>query len=316
MSMKRKMTVLMACLFWMAAAAPVAAQEENKQSNIDWTEDTTEVKTIKDIIEEQQRVTLLNAADRHYSEVWGRRSYMNFGFSMSKLSPNHDYQTGIGSKVPTYKSNWGASFQYGRSYRLHKKPIANALQFNIDYTGVDLFVNHFAEEDGNPLYSSKAIYEPEGGKKDGDKDYHYTPWNMEKYEGSYSMTLGPSLTIAPFNGANERGFHYLKFNFYFHVGYQFSMLFMKFNGDKDANNNSTLFTEQNMFSDVDDAFTANWGHGVTTSFGMNLSWKAIGIGYEHRSAKLKYKSFATSVFSKDKFEFDSSVNRIYVQYRM
>lgn len=314
MSMKRKMTVLMACLFWMAAAAPVAAQEENKQSNIDWTEDTTEVKTIKDIIEEQQRVTLLNAADRHYSEVWGRRSYMNFGFSMSKLSPNGTLGTGVENYKPTtYKSNWGASFQYGRSYRLHKKPIANALQFNIDYTGIDLFVNHFAEEDGNPLYiyNSKEPY-----KRDGDKIYHYTPWSMEKYEGSYSMTLGPSLTIAPFNGANERGFHYLKFNFYFHVGYQFSMLFMKFNGDKDANKNSTLVTEQNMFLDVDDAFTADWGHGVTTSFGMNLSWKAIGIGYEHRSAKLKYKSFATSVFSKDKFEFDSSVNRIYLQYRM
>ena len=314
MSMKRKMTVLMACLFWMAAAAPVAAQEENKQSNIDWTEDTTEVKTIKDIIEEQQRVTLLNAADRHYSEVWGRRSYMNFGFSMSKLSPNGTLETGVENYKPTtYKSNWGASFQYGRSYRLHKKPIANALQFNIDYTGIDLFVNHFAEEDGNPLYiyNSKEPY-----KRDGDKIYHYTPWSMEKYEGSYSMTLGPSLTIAPFNGANERGFHYLKFNFYFHVGYQFSMLFMKFNGDKDANKNSTLSNEQNMFLDVDDAFTADWGHGVTTSFGMNLSWKAIGIGYEHRSAKLKYKSFATSVFSKDKFEFDSSVNRIYVQYRM
>lgn len=311
MSMERKMTVLMACLFWMAAAVPVAAQEENKQSNIDWTEDTTEVKTIKDIIEEQQKVTLLNAADRHYADVWGRRSYMNFGFSMSELSPNEAYLTGVGTKVPNFKSNWGASYQYGRSYRLHKKPIANALLFNIDYTGIDLFVNHYDEEGGNPLYDSKAAYYKQGDSAGG-KEYHYTPWNMEKYEVSYSMTLGPSLTVAPFNGASERGFHYLKFNLYFHVGYQISALFMKFNENKDSNR----LADMTRFDDVNNAFIADWGHGLTTSFGLNLSWKAIGIGYEHRSGKLKYKSFATSVFSDDKFEFKSSVNRIYLQYRM
>ena len=208
--MKRKMTVLMACLFWMAAAAPVAAQEENKQSNIDWTEDTTEVKTIKDIIEEQQRVTLLNAADRHYSEVWGRRSYMNFGFSMSKLSPTHDYQTGIGSKVPTYKSNWGASFQYGRSYRLHKKSAlakadANQL-FMVKYAidgqlSAGVNVDVYIEIGGSQTVSglsipAHAIFE-DGGKtyvwvvEQGDVVKLYAQWKaIPKYTISYDLDGG------------------------------------------------------------------------------------------------------------------------------
>ncbi|MBP5339338.1 MAG: hypothetical protein J6Z14_08590 [Prevotella sp.] len=314
MRMKRKMTVLMACLFCLAAATPVAAQEEeNKQDNIDWTEDTTEVKTIKDIIEEQQKVTLLNAAERHYADVWGRRSYMNVGYSTSELKP--DGVADITGKLPTFKSSWGVMYQYGRNYRLHKKPIANAIQFNIDYTGVDLNVNHYDEEGNGTFYNSSIEYIPKDGKE-ADKFYHYTPWRMEKYEASFCMWLGPSVTFAPFNGASSRGIHYLKFNVYYHFGYQFSALFMKFNDDKDVNKNGSTNVYKNYFEDVDDALTADWAHGMTTSFGVNLSWKAIGIGYEHRSSKLKYKSFATSVFSGDKFEFDSSINRIYLQYRM
>ena len=219
--MKRKFIFIMTCLFSTAVFAQV--ENEDDKVSIDWSEDTTEITTIKDIIKVQQQVTSRNATEQHFADVWGRRGYFNFSYNNTKLTPkDNDYPNGQGGFVNEMKSDWGASIQYGRSYRLHKKPIANVATFNIDYTGIDLNVNHFKAE-GEGKYDSRDRHAGEGDKK---SDSFYTlPWNMEKYEVNYGMSLGPSLTLAPFNLLNGNGLHYIKFNVFYHIGYNVSMIY-------------------------------------------------------------------------------------------
>lgn len=308
--MKRKFLTLAVCLFSMMTFA----QQENEDSrllNIDWKEDSTEITTINDIIKVQQELTSFNATGQHFETVWSYRGYFGISYNNTTLSPKENILTGVGKEiVPDFKSDWGVSIQLGRSYRLHKKPIANVAQFNIDYTGIDLNVNHFsAEGNGKNLYDSSNKYTKEDGNKT--KEYYYTPWNLEKLEANYGMTLGPSLTLAPFTYINNPALHHLKFNLFYHIGYHVSMLYMLNDENADKNTNSDEDHKK-----MADNLKLDFGHGMINSFGINMTYKAIGIGYEHRTGKLTYQSLTTSDFGKEKYDFNSTTNRVYVQIRM
>lgn len=315
--MKRK--IALSAAIFLALNAVAQQNNPTKPADIDWSEDTTEIVTIQDIVNIQQRQTRQNFSESHFLDVWRRRSYINFAYNTAELKPKGDIPTGVPGlnhgKVPDMKSDWGFTLQYGRSYRLHRLPIANIMYFYVDYTGIDLGINHFkAEGDGNDLYDSNQKFEVMNKKGDGESYYHL-PWNFDKYEFNYAMTLGPSLTIAPFNLTNSRGLHFLKLNAYYHLGYHVSLLSMSYDEDSDSNQGSTA-TEKNNREKISDNLKLEWGHGLTQSFGVNLSWKTIGIGYEHRSRTVKYKPMNTTDFGKDKYEFDISDSRLYLQLRM
>ena len=272
--MRKRLIILMTSLFAISAYGQI---EDEKNVEIDWTEDSTEVTSIQDIVKQQQIVSLNNSAERHFADVWGRRSYIN----------------------------------YGRSYRLHKQPISNFLQFCIDFTGIDLNANHFKSVGEKPLYDSRQRV------VNGVNDYHYyTPWNLEKYEFNYGMSLGPSITIAPFTSVSQKNMHYLKLQFYYHIGYHVSFLYMP--NDKDADMNDAVQTDidYKYKQEMGDNFKMDWGHGLINSFGLNISWKFIGVGYEYRTAKVKYKATNTGQFGDDKYEFSNSTSRIYLQLRL
>ena len=267
--MRKRLFFLMASLFTISAYAQI---EDERIADIDWTEDSTEVITIQDIVQQQQIVSVNNSAERHFSDVWGRRSYINFAFNTVTLSPQVTVPTGINNgTVKDMSSDWGASFQYGRSYRLHKLPISNILQFCIDFTGIDLNVNHFKSVGEGKLYDSRQRI------NEGNSFYYYTPWNLEKYEFNYGMSIGPSLTIAPFTSVSQKELHYLKFQLYYHIGYHVSFLYMP--NDKDADmNDATQYDEEYKYKqEMADNFKMDWGHGLINSFGINMSWKFIGI---------------------------------------
>ena len=147
--------------------------------------------------------------------------------------------------------------------------------------------------------------------------YYYTPWNLEKYELNYGMALGPSLTMAPFTMLNAKGLHYVKLNVYYHIGYHASMLMMLKNDladknreDADADNYKSTDHEKANTLKLD------WGHGLISSFGFNVTWKFIGIGYEHRSGSVRYQSVATSDYGSERYKFKTSTSRVYLQFRM
>lgn len=328
----------------LAQAALKADGEAEPALTIEQAEDTTKIRTIDDVVNDKVRQARISGDTEHWDDVWSRRSYFNLGYNMSTLAPTDNYRTGIGNEmVNDFKSDYGFSLQYGRSFRLHKKPIANILQFCIDYTGIDLNFSHYAsgaKADGANLnlYNSNAHNMDAKSNEKKSTIPFYIPWNLEKFEGSYGMMLGPSLTVAPFTYLSNRGLHYLKLNVYFHIGYQASILYMKDKEMGDVNyeqyltidqylqehswDRSSLSDTQNQIyndhSNIQDVLKLNWGHGMLTTFGLSLTWKSIGIGYEHRVAHNKYKSFSTGddEFGSASYNFKTTTDRVFITFRM
>ena len=306
--MKKKLTLSIVCL----AALNVFGQNVQDQEifkNVDWKEDTTEITTVNDIVKMQQDVTNKNYRSSHYRDVWSRKSYLNLSYNSTTLTPDGTIYTGVGTGVvPEFKSNWGFSLQAGRSYALHKTPIANVLQFNIDYTYLDLNVNHFTHEgDGKNLYDSSSRLAD---------DKYYTPWNLEKYELNYGMAIGPSISIAPFTSLNAKDLHHVKLNLFYHIGYHVSLLHMVSDEDADVNKATEVGQAKTDHDLMKENLKLDLGHGLISSFGFSVTWKWIGIGYEYRSASLKYKSLSTKDFSNDSYKYKASSSRVFIQFRM
>lgn len=306
--MKRKQLTIAAVLFPLMAFSQVP---EGTSSLFNEQEiDTTEFVSIEDIIKEKEEITSHTNLINHYNSVWARRKFFNISYNMSTLSPKENINTGTGvlnDYVQDFKSSVGVSLQQGKSYRLHKKPILNLLQFYLDYTPLDLSFNHY--KSGDKGYNSSAKWTPDNSEA----SYFYMPWDLEKYEVSYGMTLGPSITIAPFTYLkNMNALHFLKINMYYHVGYQGSVLFISNNEKVDANLNTSSYDYEMMKENL----KMNWGHGMVTSFGVSMTWKNIGVGFEHRVANNKFKPVTSKDFGSESKKFKTTTNRIYVSIRM
>lgn len=197
-----------------------------------------------------------------------------------------------------YKSKLAMSLQWGRNISLHKKAIGNMVKIALDYTWIDLNFNQFDSKysSTNKFVASKFTVD--------DGDFHssyreYAPWGTKKNEINYGMTLGPSITLAPLGFMNNKHAMGLHLQAYYHIGYTASVLMGSKNDD----------------ADVNDGFMA-WGHGLTKSWGVNLSYKAIGFGMEKRSfGTIKYKYMQqTEDYGEDKFPFNMENTRFYVTF--
>lgn len=314
--MKKKLILLSFCFLSLSAFA----QTENEaEQNIDWQEDSSEIVTVSDIINMQQAVTVQNNKEKHFADVWSYRTYLNLSSTKATFTPQEKIKTGVNSGlVEEFKSDWGASLTWGHNYPLHKHPIANVAQINLDYTWIDLNVNHVKiDGDGKNIYDSSKKFDKDthaSATSSSSNSAFYTPWNLEKYEANYGMSIGPSLTIAPFTYVNVPALHYVRFNVYYHVGYYASLILMSNNEEADVNQGLTGTAKDNHDKMADNS-KIDWGHGMTTSIGFSVNWKFIGFGFETRKAKLKYTSLVPSEFGKDKYEFKTNLSRVYLQFR-
>lgn len=308
--MKKLLFLSMVSLFGIDAFGQ-NVNESDRPANIDWSEDSTEIVTIGDIVKTQQGLTSNQFEESHFQDVWARKGYLNLSYNTATLTPDEKVPTGVpslnGGYAPEFKSKWGASLQMGRGYKLHKKPIANILQFYIDYRYIDLNVNFFDHENGG-----KDLYDTRVKLPNDDKKF-YTPWNLKKYDINYGMAVGPSITVAPFNSMESKGLHHLHLNAWYQIGYHASLLLMKNDEDADINTEKNSYNKEEK---VREGIKLNLGHGLTNAFGFSISWKFIGVGYEHRSASLKYKSLDTDTYGDDKYKFKSSTNRVFLQFRL
>ena len=309
--MKRTKLTIVAALLPLLAFSQTTVVEGTSAQPVEPQKDSTEFVSVADIVKAQEDIYMHRNTEKHFSKVWSRRSFFNIGYNSSKLIPKQDITTGLGTgNVQRTKSDFGFSLQYGRSYRLHKKPILNMLQFYIDYTSIDVTFNHYKA--GDPyVYDSNHKWK-EIDKRGKESTYYYIPWDLERFEGSYGMSLGPSFTVLPFRYVNNDQLHFLKFNMYFRIGYQASILYMSNNDDLDKNRE----INSRNFETMGESLIMHWGHGLLTSFGLSLTWKGIGIGYEHRVARNRYKSFTTSEFGSGIYKFKTSTDRIYISIRM
>lgn len=239
-------------------------------------------------------VSSSNSKMAHISDVWSRNSYFNFGYNLgSSLTPKNDmtvkgYGDLDGKKMPKFDYDFGLMAQLGNNIKLHKKPIANMVRINLDFTYIDLNYNQYKANDGFGQYT------------EGTNSTKPLPWLSKKYELSYGMSLGPSVTVAPFSSFNfPSDLHYLKINGYAHFGYEIAFL-----GMSEYKNGSHSLN----FDCI------NFGYGRVWRFGLNVSWKFIGLGWETRIAYPKYKC-TNSDYGKESYNFKSSSNRIYLTIR-
>lgn len=292
--------------------------------NLDQNEDTTRITTIADIVNVQELVTTSNTTASHFNQVWGRQKYFNISYGGVKMTPKEDIPLGYNfnsNKAPVFKSDWGLAIVLGRNYALHKKPIANTLKFNIDFTYFDLNMTHFkAEGDKNTkVYDSSATWIEHDEDDNSDNERSYIPWCLQKYKADFGMSVGPSLTIAPFNYINGvPGLHYMKLNIFYHIGYHASILWMVNDDKLDANEEASANDKKSdYYSDKDEGsgLKMNWGHGLTSTFGMSLSWKTIGVGFEIRNTNLSYKSVIPETYGHNSYKFSTKSTRVYLQIR-
>lgn len=261
-------------LFFVLSLPAVAAWAQTPdEKNIDWNEE--EVVSINDIMSDKRVANNATNSTSHFKKVWRRKTYVDLGLNNSTLTP---VATG-NLASDAYKSSWGATFQNGRSFNLHRNAIGQVLRFSLDWSWFDLMLNHYD--------ATKNLGTPDN------------EWDNEKYEFHAGMNLGPSITIAPFTHIkNAKGLHHLKFNAYYHVGYTAAGVFLKEDGES-FNTDMLLF-----------------GHGMTTSFGASMNWKALGIGFEVRNAKgLDFKPIKGGDDYLER-ELDASTNRIFIQFRI
>lgn len=314
--MKFKAFIIAASL---AFACNAQAQDINSIPNLDLEEDTTGVVSVNDIVKMQQEVLSNKQAGKHFQNVWKRRSFFNMSWTESKMKCED-------KTIGEFKSDWGVTLQSGTNYRLHKKPIAKMINIALDYSWLNLNVNHIkagepaVTEDGKKyLYDSTDRNVVPGGESGKTDEYYVYPWKLEKYEANYGMTLGPSITIAPFVPLGVKQLDYLKIQAYYHIGYAASFLYTlnKEEFDKNQPTNQTADNRQAAedYKTMENNLKLQWGHGMTSTFGFNIFWKRVGIGYEHTTGTFKYKNFNTKDFGRDKTKFTNEYSRIYLTIR-
>ena len=308
----------------MACACTAQAQDINSIPNLDLEEDSTGVASVSDIVKMQQEVLSNKQAGKHFQNVWKRRSFFNMSWTESKMKYKGDKKKG--NDIEDFKSDWGVTLQSGTNYRLHKKPIAKMINIALDYSWLNLNVNHIkagepaVTEDGKKyLYDSTDRNVVPGGESGKTDEYYVYPWKLEKYEANYGMTLGPSITIAPFVPLGVKQLDYLKIQAYYHIGYAASFLYTlnKEEFDKNQPTNQTADNRQAAedYKTMENNLKLQWGHGMTSTFGFNIFWKRVGIGYEHTTGTFKYKNFNTKDFGRDKTKFTNEYSRIYLTIR-
>lgn len=116
-------------------------------------------------------VFLFAYASAQETNGYYKKKYKNISFTTTTLRQNDG---------PDLKSNFGAAITIGRTFFLHKKPIANMLRFGIDATWFDLNYTNYKIE-------YLTDYEPEK------YDYH---------QAEISMQIGPSIVLNPVKKLN------------------------------------------------------------------------------------------------------------------
>lgn len=106
-----------------------------------------------------------------------RKKYFHLSYSSTKMSNDNDL-SGI-----QYKSKYGVSMTFGKSYFLHKKPIAGMLYIGIDATWIDLTYSYYRYNLGN--------YFGEFGFDDKES------YEISDYQGEIAMQVGPSFHLYP-----------------------------------------------------------------------------------------------------------------------
>lgn len=258
-------TKLAGVLLAFLACGTLSAQEVNG-------EDATVAAATETAVEEKADDFL--DSDR-YNAVWNkRRKYMNIGFVKQTLNAS-------GCEGYKWNSDIAVQFSSGRTWYLHKKPLANMIKFGIDATFVNIFYAKYGTAPAMEGFDN-------GGGMFGDLGGMYEDMtgddiDLGDHQIDVGMSVGPSVTINPVQ--------HLKVSAYFRYSPTYSMLLM-----------------QEQFG----------GSYVSYfNYGLSVAWRVISVGVEGRFGTGKYNQPALLEISdiNDKTKLKTSGVSFYVGFR-
>lgn len=289
-----------------AIAMMLACSLSAQNYNLDEQEDTTDITTLADIIAIQTEVTTQRGSAAHYQKVWGRKKYFNLNYSSSsKMAAGAGDIKGTSQKLDLEK-DLSVGLQLGKTINFHKKAIGGIAMIGLNYTYIDLNFNQYKEQDAPKDWVKGVYMEPYYYQK-GDTEYANLPFFNKTSELDYGMDLGPTLTLFPFTPLHNKYTDEIRLQVYLQWGYHVMGMLI----DKVPNAEDVTVTE-----DTRTNTQIAWGHGMSTTFGFNIGWKGIGIGYETRKATFDNivpisKEFDTG----NKSKFKQTLGRVYLQIK-
>lgn len=308
-------------IFLLAALLmSLGLQAQTNPTNLDFEEDTTQVVSISEILQMQEMAYSKKYRTEVISSVWKPRAYLTLSYASTSLKGKslmmYDPTTKTETKQsPTYTTNWGLSLKRSTIFPFHKKPISNLVSFGLYFTGLDLSVNHYCE-DSLMRYDSRHTFRVE----DSVDEYQYVPWGSEMYSFAYAMHLGPAITVAPLTPLENVQAAHLRLQAYFTIGYRIGLFWMRGNDQQDLNllakteNNAENSYEETYFERVSGSSKILWGHGLTTNWGLRISWRNIGLGYEVIHGNYTIKSAEKKIYGNEKFKFSETSKRVTLSY--
>lgn len=247
--------------------------------------DTTRVTTLNDIIAQESRTKTDVKYDQHMRNIWSKNTFFNISYNKTKLSSDEFPTISLDGHGfhNEFKCDWGVGLQWGQTFNFHKKALGNVVFIGLDYTWMDMNFNQY-----------KASVQPMEYLSGDGYVTNPMPWHNKKMTIDYGMSVGPSLTLYPFTPMHKNAADNIRLQGYFHVGYKAAGFLIKDSSKK------------NQFA---------WGHGLYTAFGGNLTFNAIGIGFEARNDNNISVKHAKSDFGGNKMKFKEKTTRIYIQFR-
>lgn len=279
---------MMKKLFWLVLSTVILtgqsifAQEADSEVQSSQREDSLLV-----VNELSDRVQKTEDAARN-ERIWKKRAkYFNIGYITNQtLTDKVDAEA-------EWKSDFGVSLTFGKTYYLHKKPLLNMIKFGIDATWFELSYAKYSEPD---VFAEGGSYtRAYNDYSSGYEDYYEEDFDLGIHQIDASMHVGPSVTVNPVGD--------LKVAAYFHYVPTYSMVV------------------------IDDSF----GHGYVSNFafGASVAYKAISVGIEHRWAKkATYNGLSfdeegmdydapdfEDVIESDKWKMKSKSFRVFLSFR-
>ena len=280
---------MMKKLFWLVLSTVILtgqsifAQEADSEVQSSQREDSL----LQVVNELSDRVQKTEDAARN-ERIWKKRAkYFNIGYITNQtLTDKVDAEA-------EWKSDFGVSLTFGKTYYLHKKPLLNMIKFGIDATWFELSYAKYSEPD---VFAEGGSYtRAYNDYSSGYEDYYEEDFDLGIHQIDASMHVGPSVTVNPVGD--------LKVAAYFHYVPTYSMVV------------------------IDDSF----GHGYVSNcaFGASVAYTAISVGREHRWAKkATYNGLSfdeegmdydapdfEDVIESDKWKMKSKSFRVFLSFR-
>lgn len=208
--------------------------------------------------------------DDNDRRIWKKRSkYFTFGYVSQNLTSSE-------FKGLKYTSDYGFNLNWGKTWYLNKKPIANMIKFGIDFTWMDLNYVKYNDmaKDLDEAWNDAWDYANDYGYGNdyGDNSYYYgeedEDFSLGCHQLEYGMQVGVSATINPVQD--------LKIATYVRFQPSYSLLLLD-----------------------DEVY---YGFAPLWNFGVSASWKALTFGVEGRWGTAKYNGI--SIDEEGDYDFD------------